>query len=96
LEARFYCKKISSGPLSGPFWEAPHLADLISTICAAGGVKLLVDLLKLWVTERQSRSISIKKGDVSIEISGPIDEARVQKLFDLLEEQTNSTQIFKP
>src|SRR5947207_6993746 len=60
-------------PLYGPHAiHFPTLEGLLSMVAAAGGVKSLVDLMKIWVEERKGRRVEMKRGEIAIVIQGGV------------------------
>ena len=67
------------------FWpEGPYLAAVIGA--AAAGIKVSLDFVKLWVQERQSRRIRIRKDDWEIEIHRAMSEKEVEQKIRMVTE----------
>ena len=74
------------------------LSDYIAIICAAGGVKWFLNLLKTWVEERKGRKIIITIGSTELEIFGGISEKKLKRVISLFEEKFGQSRntIIKP
>ena len=73
-------------PIYGPtVLDHTTLATMISALCTAGGAKIFVDFLKVWIEERKGRLIRIKKGDVEVELQGAVNVTQIQRAIELLE-----------
>jgi hypothetical protein len=71
----------------GSGFDFVDIAEIIMAIGAAGGVKVLVEALKLWVEERKDRMIKIKKGDVEIVLQGNVGKKEIDRAVRLFEQQ---------
>jgi hypothetical protein len=72
-----------------------NISNSIAVVCAAGASKAFIELLKLWVNERKSRSIKIKEGNDEIEIKGGMSEKKIEKVIDMFERRFGKSMIFK-
>jgi len=80
----------------GEWAWAQAFATAITAICAAGGTKMVIELLKAWVEERKGRRIRIKKGDYEIEVQGGMTKAQVDQLIKTFEEKVRPSNIIIP
>jgi hypothetical protein len=81
----------------GGAWPWAHaMATAIASICAAGGIKMFVELLKAWVEERKGRKIRIKRGDLEIEVQGGVTKAQVDQLIKTFEKELGPSRIIIP
>ncbi len=72
------------------------LSTALSLTAAAGGIKWLVDILKVWVEDRKERSITIKKGDVEIVLKGGVGDEQIERAVKLFKENFEESKIIKP
>jgi hypothetical protein len=81
-----------------PSWDSilSSISESIAIVCAVGGSKALIGLLKSWVEERGGRKIRIKKGDIELEVQGGVSESHVKKLVQIFEEKFEESRIIKP
>jgi hypothetical protein len=70
------------------------LTASVGLICAAGGSKSLIDLLKIWVENKKSRKVKIKKGDIEIEINGDVSLKQLKNISNLFEETFHKPHIY--
>ena len=73
-----------------------EVGSIVTIICAAGGSKAFMDLLKSWVEKSRSRKIKIKKGDIELEIQGGISEKKLKETIELFEESFGESKILIP
>ncbi len=57
-------------------------------LSAAGGMKMLLEMVKLWVEERKERRIKLKRGDIELEIQGSMSKREIQQKLELFQELT--------
>src|SRR2546423_91624 len=55
-------------------------------LSAAGGMKMLLEMVKLWVEERKERRIKLKRGDIEIEVQGSMSKREIQQKLELFRE----------
>jgi hypothetical protein len=79
---------VRSSFLSG---QENAISNCVFTLCAAGGLKWFIDLLKIWVEERKGRKIKIKHGNNELEIVGGVSEQQLKKVALFFEEEINKT-----
>lgn len=88
----------STNPSLRCSWET-LLKDVsvpIALVCAAGGSKAFIDLLKCWVEERKSRKIMIKEGDTEIVIEGSMSRKDIDRTIEIFEKHFGRSKILKP
>jgi hypothetical protein len=73
-----------------------EIGQILAIVCAAGGSKALIDLLRAWVEERSGRKIRIKRGDVELEIQGRMSEKRIQEIINTFEKEFGESRILTP
>lgn len=72
------------------------ISTSLGLACAAGGYKILIDLIKAWVEERKGRVIKIKYGDAELEIRGGVKKADAEKVINLFRERFGDRRIMLP
>lgn len=68
----------------------------LTLACAAGGAKVLVDLLKLWVEDRKGRKVTIRHGDDEIELAGGMSDHDLERAVKLFERRFGQSKILRP
>jgi len=85
-------------PRLGSQWEV-LLRDVtvpLSIVCAAGGARALIDLLRVWVEERKGRCITFKYKDIEITLKGGVSTEDVERIVRLFEERFAPSKIVRP
>ncbi len=68
--------------LPNPF-PPDDIYSLIGTASTIGGLATIVyKIIKLWIDDRKARKITIKKGEIEIEIQGGMNEKEIKKIID--------------
>ena len=90
--------RTSTDPSLRCSWEAilQGVSLPIGLLCAAGGTKAFIELLKCWVEERKGRKIRIKRGDDEIVIEGGVNRRDVDHAIRLLETRFGKSKIIRP
>jgi hypothetical protein len=70
-----------------------HITTPLALACAAGGCRVLVELLRSWVEERKGRVLKIKQGQVELEIHGALTEAQVQEVVAIFTKSLSDNRI---
>jgi hypothetical protein len=52
-------------------------------VCAAGGCKVVVELLRIWAQERKGRILRIRQGDPELELRGGLRNEDVEAIVRL-------------
>src|SRR5436309_15317851 len=66
-----------------------EVVTAVTTILsAAGGMKMLLEMVKLWVEDRRERRIKLKRGDIELEIQGSMSKREIQQKLELFQELT--------
>jgi|SRR5579859_3531662 len=60
-------------------------AQTLQALCALGGAKIIVNLIRLWVEERKGRKVHIRKGDIEIALEGTPSKTALDQVLNLLE-----------
>jgi hypothetical protein len=68
----------------------------LAIICAAGGSKAFLSLLKAWVEERKGRRVVVEHKGSRIEIQGGVSKKQVKELVRVFEETFQGSRIIKP
>lgn len=55
-------------------------------LSAAGGMKMILEMVKLWVEERKERRIKLKRGDIELELQGSMSQKEIQQKVELFRE----------
>jgi hypothetical protein len=81
--------KVDSREAGELITEAGELITVITAmLSAAGGMKMLLEMVKLWVEERKERRIKLKRGDIELEIQGSMSKREIQQKLELFQELT--------
>jgi hypothetical protein len=68
--------------LPNPF-PPDDIYTLIGTVSSVGGLATVAyKLVKLWMDDRKARKITIKKGDIEIEIQGGMGAKEIKNILD--------------
>ncbi len=67
----------------------------VTVITAAGGMKMLLEIVKLWVEERKGRKLKLKSKDVELELHGGMSKKEKEQSIKLFEKLTSDVQEFK-
>ena len=73
-----------------------QMGTSIALICAAGGTRALISLLKAWVDERRGRTLRVKQGDSELEIQGGMSLSQIEQLVAIFEKTFGKSKIIKP
>lgn len=69
-----------------------NIGEVVTTVTtmlsAAGGMKMLLEMVKLLVEERKERRIKLKRGDIELEIQGSMSKREIQQKLELFQELT--------
>jgi len=86
--------KLDIGAIAIP-WDTllENINTSLALACAAGGYKVLIDLLKLWVEKNNNRVIKIQKGDSSMELRGHVSQEQLDRIIQVFEEKFPNTCI---
>lgn len=55
-------------------------------LSAAGGMKMILEMVKLWVEERKERRIKLKMEDIEVEVQGSMSKREIQRKLELFRE----------
>lgn len=92
-----YAFRESSQILSGGYSELMQvLGASLTAVCAAGGAKMFIEILKVWLEERKGRRVKIKKGDIELEIQGGVSKEQVEQIIMLLDVRLTPSKIIQP
>jgi hypothetical protein len=67
---------------------APTIAAVTAILSTAGGMKMLLEMVKLWVESRKERRIKLKTGDIELELQGSMSQKEIQSKIQLFRELT--------
>jgi hypothetical protein len=62
---------------------AEAVTIITAMLSAAGGMKMLLEMVKLWIEARKERRIKLKRGDIELEIQGSMSEKEIQESLEL-------------
>ena len=57
-------------------------------LSAAGGMKMLLEMVKLWIEDRKERRIKLKRGDIELELQGRMSSEEIRQKIELFRELT--------
>ena len=64
---------------------AETVVTTAAIVSAAGGLKFVLEMARLWIEARKDRRIKIKKGDVEIELQGTMSDKDITAKIELFE-----------
>jgi hypothetical protein len=67
-----------------------------AVLSAAGGMKMILEMVKLWIEQRKERRIKLKRGDIELELQGSMSQKELEQKIELFRELTreaNETEI---
>jgi hypothetical protein len=73
-----------------------YISVPLAIACAAGGCKVLVELIKAWVEDRKGRRVKFKTGDIELEIQGSISQEKTEQLIEMLEKKFTPSRLIEP
>jgi biopolymer transport protein ExbD len=75
--------------------EVPHnISDLLKVaLPTAGAAKLVIELIRSWVKDREGRKIKIKSGDYELEIEGGVSNKQIEDRLSQFKEHSKDKDI---
>lgn len=62
------------------------ITTVATALSAVGGMKVLLEMAKLWVEDRKQRRIKLRKGDIELELEGSMSQSEIQRKIKLFQE----------
>lgn len=73
------------GDISGKGVAIDAIATTAAIVSAAGGLKFVLEMARLWIEARKDRRIKIKKGDVEMELQGSMSDRDIASKIEHFE-----------
>lgn len=88
------CQPRGGGDVSGKGAAIDAIATTAAIVSAAGGLKFVLEMVRLWIEARKERRIKIKKGDAELELQGTMSDkdiaAKIEHFERLVRKDSDS------
>ena len=76
------------GDISGKGAAIDTIATTAAIVSAAGGLKFVLEMVRLWIEARKERRIKIRKGDTELELQGTMSDKDIAAKIEHFERLT--------